>query len=210
MYGVTFGSITSASLNLIGAQKIIGYPAPKVSKVPVPGSDVTLDFTEAFGGVHYNNRTISLVFLSLQPWSNQMAQDSTVKNALHGKKMNIVFSDDPNYYWRGRITVGNWEYYKGAGKVIVTIDADPYKYKNAETIKTQTGDGTVTLTNEGRMPVVPYIDASAAATLEWTDHSVAISAGDDQRIPQLVLEEDVQVEIETSGTVTFHYREGSL
>ena len=135
MFSVTFyktsaltNGTTSTSLNLIGAQKTIGYPQTKTTTISVPGSDVTLDFTEAFGGIHYNNRTISLVFLSLQPWSDQMAQDSTVKNALHGQKMFIVFSDDDQYYYLGRITVGDWEYYQGAGRVVVTIDAEPYKY----------------------------------------------------------------------------------
>lgn len=210
MYGVTFGSITSASLNLIGAQKTIGSPQPKVSTISVPMSDVTLDFTEAYGGVHYDNRTITLVFLSLQPWSDQMEQDSTVKNALHGKKMNIVFDDDDDYYYVGRVTVGDWEYYQGAGRVTVTIDAEPYKYKAVETTKTQSGNGTVTLSNK-RMPVVPYISATASTTLAWDGNSVTIAAGNNQRVPQLVLEEgSTEITVTTSGSVTFKYREGSL
>lgn len=141
MFSVTFydsadlnGGASSAGFNLIGAQKTIGSPLPKTTTIPVPGSDVTLDFTEAFGGVHYNNRTITLVFLSLQPWSNQMAQDSTVKNALHGKKKYVVFSDDANYYYVGRVNVGDWEYYRGAGRITVTIDAEPYKLKKTDTV----------------------------------------------------------------------------
>lgn len=172
----------------------------------VPGSDITLDFTEAFGGVHYNNRAITLVFLSLRPWTSQMAQDSAVKNALHGQKMHIVFSDDPDYYWNGRISVGDWEYYKGAGRVIIMIDADPYKYKSQETVVS--GSGSITLTNS-RMAVVPYVSAASAVDLEWGEYSVSIDAGNDQLIPQLVLEEG-NTEITASGEVTFRYREGSL
>ncbi|MBQ3330802.1 MAG: hypothetical protein IJG87_06450 [Ruminococcus sp.] len=181
-----------------------------MSTISVPGSDETLDFTEAFGGVHYERRTITLIFLSLQPWSDQLEQDSSVKNALHGQKMNIVFSDDDDYYYVGRITVGDWEYYKGAGRVTITIDADPYKYKATETTKTQSGNGTVTLTNS-RMAVVPYVSASAAATLAWSGNSVSISVGNNQLIPQLVLEQgDTEITVTTSGTVMFKYREGSL
>ena len=210
MFSVTFGSITSASLGIIGAQKKIGYPRPKTTTISVPGSDVTLDFTEAFGGVHYENRTITLVFLSLEPWSDQMEQDSTVKNALHGRKMNIVFSDDPEYNYIGRITVGDWEYYRGAGRVTVTINAEPYKYKTQETTVDSSGNETVTLTN-GRMPVVPYVSTDAAITLEWLGYSVALAAGNDQLIPQLVLEEgDTDVEITGAAEVSFRYREGSL
>lgn len=175
----------------------------------MPGSDVTLDFTEAFGGVHYNNRTITLVFLSLKPWSAQMAQDSSVKNALHGQKMSVVFSDDPDYFWLGRVTVGDWEYYKGAGKVTVTIDAEPYKYKNAMTTVSKSGAGTVTLTNS-RMPVAPIVTASAACTLAWDGYSVSIAAGE-QIIPQLVLPQGYTVvTITGAADVSFEWREGSL
>ena len=141
-----------------------------------------------------------------------MAQDSTVKNALHGRKMNIVFSDDPNYYYVGRISVGNWEYYKGAGRVVTTIDAEPYKYKSTETVKSSaiTTSGTVVLAN-GRMPVVPYVSTNAAVTLAWGSYSVSISAGDNQLIPQLVLEEgNTTITVTGTATVGFRYREGSL
>lgn len=135
-----------------------------------------------------------------------MAQDSTVKNALHGRKMDIVFSDDPTFFWRGRISVGDWEFYKGAGRVTITVDAEPYKYKNEETVVS--GSGSLTLENS-RMPVVPYVSAAAAVDLAWDGYSVSISAGNDQLIPQLVLNEG-ETEITASGEVTFRYREGSL
>lgn len=135
-----------------------------------------------------------------------MAQDSAVKNALHGRKMQIVFSDDPGYYWNGRISVGAWEYYQGAGRVTITIDAEPYKYKSTETVVS--GSGELTLSNS-RMPVVPRVSASASTTLTWDGYSVTISAGNDQLIPQLVLEEGDTV-VTASQSVTFRYREGSL
>ena len=158
IFTATFGTITSTSLDLIGAKKTIGFPSTKTDTVSIPSSDVTLDLTEAFGGPYYNNRKITLEFLSLQPWSDQMEQDSTVKNALHGQKMKVVFSDDPDYYWLGRINVGDWTYYKGAGKVVITIDAEPYKYALTgdeyewEADDYLTGD-IVTLQTQGAYPL---------------------------------------------------------
>lgn len=188
---------------------MIGSPAAKTSTVDVPGSDLTLDFTEALGGVHYKNRTITLVFLSLEPWDDSIANDQRLKNAIHGRKMNISFDDDPDYYWVGRINVGDWTFYKGASKIQVTIDAEPYKYRARETTKSS-GAGTVKLKN-GRMPVVPYVSTTGETTLAWTGHSVTLSSGADQIIPQLVLEEGTTtITITGSATVTFRYREGSL
>ena len=211
MFSVTFGEITSDSLNLIGAQKVIGYPRVKTRTVAVPGSDVTLDFTEADGSIHYENRQIKLTFLSLKPWSQQMAQDSSVKKALHGRKFNIVFSDDTDFYYVGRVSVGDWEFYRGAGRVIIMIDAEPYKYKATVTTQSVTAvdDGEITLTN-GRMPAVPTITADAACTLSWDDYSAEVSAGE-QIIPQLVLNPgSTVVTVTGSATVSFEWTEGSL
>ena len=189
---------------------MVGSPTAKVSKVPVPGSDVTLDYTDYFGGVHFNNRTITLTFLSLEPWDDSMANDMRLKNAIHGKKLEIVFDDDPDWYWAGRVNVGEWTYYRKAGKIVVTIDAEPYKYKQRETVKTSAGNEIVKLRNS-RMPVVPYVSTSGEVTLAWMGHSVTISSGADQIIPQLVLEEGVtDVQITGAATVSFRFREGSL
>lgn len=190
----------------------MGSPRAKTSTVSVPGSDLTLDFTDAFGGVHFNNRTITLTFLSLEPWDDSMLNDMRLKNALHGRKMEIAFDDDPDWYWVGRIHVGEWMYDRRAGKITVTIDCDPYKYKRRETVKTvtTTNSGSVTLKNS-RMPVVPTVSTSAEVTLAWTGYSVTLSAGNNQVIPQLVLEQGVtEVTITGSANVTFRYREGSL
>lgn len=207
---MNFGSYSSDDFDLILASRVIGTPTAKVSKVSVPGSDVTLDFTDYFGGVHFNNRTITLTFLSLEPWDDSMANDMALKNAIHGKKLEIVFDDDPDWYWLGRVNVGDWTYYRRAGKITVTIDCDPYKYKKRETVKTSAGNETITLRNS-RMPVVPYVSTSGEVTLAWSGYSVSLAAGNDQIVPQLVLEQgSTQVEISGVATVSFRYREGSL
>lgn len=189
---------------------MIGTPTAKVSKVSVPGSDVTLDFTDYFGGVHFNNRTITLTFLSLEPWDDSMANDMRLKNAIHGRKLEIVFGDDPDWYWAGRVSVGEWTYYRRAGKITVTIDCEPYKYKRRDTVKRSSGNEVITLRNS-RMPVVPYVSTSGEVTLAWSGYSVTISSGSNQIIPQLVLEEGTtEIAISGAATVSFRYREGSL
>ena len=190
---------------------MVGSPTAKVSKVSVPGSDVMLDFTDAFGGVHFNSRAITLTFLSLEPWDDAMANDMRLKNTIHGRKLEVVFDDDPDWYWAGRVSVGEWAYHRGgAGKIVVTIDAEPYKYRRRETVKTSSGNEIVTLRNS-RMPVVPYVSTSGEVTLAWSGYSVTISSGSNQIIPQLVLEEGTtEIAITGAATISFRYREGSL
>lgn len=135
-----------------------------------------------------------------------MAQDKTIKNYMHGQKISMRFLDDPNWYYSGRASVGEWEYYRGAGRLRIALDAKPYKSKWSQT--TVSGSGALTLTND-RMPVSPKISCSSPVTLTWGSYSVSLSAGNNQSVPQLVLKEGDNV-ITSSGQVSFTWREGSL
>lgn len=125
---MTFGDVYCEDLGLILASKNLGNPRVKANKVEIPGSSVTLDFTEAFG-IQYSNRTISLVFLCLDRWDDQYEIEATVRTLLHGQKMRIKFDEDESNYFEGRISVDSWTYYQGAGRVQMSIDCDPWRYK---------------------------------------------------------------------------------
>lgn len=74
-----------------------------------------------------------------------------------------------------------------------------------------TGTTSVTLTNGERKTLIPYITASAPATLAWSGNSVSISSGANIQVPQLVVEKgSLTVSVTSAGQVAFRYREGSL
>lgn len=216
MNGVTFGALYHSydDLDLILSSKIIGSPSVKTSTVDVPGADGVLDFTEFFGEPKYNNRTLTFEFSSIKPYSQQLAQDSTVKNALHGRKMKIVLDDDFDHYFYGRISVGDWKNEKNVGKLTITCDCDPWKYYSEETVVTQSIDTTegvsITLSNS-RRSVSPQITTTAEVTIAWEGGSSSLSAGNDWTIPELVLKEGNTVLTCTgTTTLTFKYRQGEL
>lgn len=208
---MTFGSLHSQNdLNLFLATKDLGSPAPKTAVVDVPCSSQQIDYTEAFGDVQYSNRIIKMVFLSMQPWTDQMLNDATVKNALHGRKMQIRFDDIPGVYFVGRISVGGWQYYYGAGKIEVEVNADPWRYKDTITTETQTGDGTITLSNLRRW-ATPRVTTTAEATLAWSGYSVALGTVTDVLVPELILKDgDTAITVTTAGAVTFNWQEAGL
>ena len=213
MNGITFGTYHSyTDLELILSSKIIGAPSVKTETVEVPGADGVLDFTEFFGEPKYNNRTLTFEFTSIKAWSSQLTQDSTIKNALHGKKMKIILDDNPNYYFYGRVSVGDWTSDKNIAKLTITCDCDPWRYKMTETTVTQsiTDSGTVALSNL-RRSVVPRISTDAAITIAWTGGSASLAAGNDQLIAALVISQgNTTLTITGTATVTFKYQEGGL
>lgn len=212
MNGITFGGFHSyRDFSLILAPKTIGTPSPKTEVIDIPGGDGVLDLTEFFGEVKYNNRQLSFDFSTIVPQSQFMTLFSTVQNALHGQKMNIVLDDDPDWYYIGRITVNEWKADKNIGKLTIDCDCEPYKYKQDQTVITQeiSGSGTVTLTN-GRRRVVPTITTTAAMTIAFGGSSWATSAGTFV-IPELelVAGENI-ITVTGTGTITFTFQEAEL
>lgn len=114
-----------------------GTPSPKLSTVNVPGMDGILDMTEAnTGSVKFGNRTMVLNFAAKVDLADQAAFEATVMDALHGRQINqIVFDDDPDWYYSGRVSVRFADKKPWKERVILTVDAAPYAMKGVETVQ---------------------------------------------------------------------------
>lgn len=131
MQGVTFGTYHSyrAWGLLLKSKPFITQPKPKEKLVEVPGSDLVLDLTESLTGkVHYSPREIKCEFLTVESRSRWQKIHSDVMNAVHGKRLKIVLDDDQDYYFMGRVLVGEPKYDKGAMTFEITATVEPYRY----------------------------------------------------------------------------------
>ena len=183
---MTFGDIYCEDLDLILASKNLGNPRVKTNKVEIPGSSVTLDFTESFG-IQYSNRTISLVFLCLDRWDDQYEIEATVRTLLHGQKMRIKFDEDESYYFEGRISLDSWAYYQGAGRVQMSIDCDPWRYKVVtQTIEQSVANwtardyGIARIVNNGIRTVPLFLIASDSKYVKIGNQDVRIIPLDEE------------------------------
>ena len=82
------------TFGLILTRKTIGAPAPKVLTVDIPGGDGSIDYTEYFGEINYNNRELKFEFASIMNPKNFLKAYTRILNLLNGRKMKIVLSDD--------------------------------------------------------------------------------------------------------------------
>lgn len=214
MKGVKFGTFhTYDDFGLVLSEKEIKSPTPKIKQIEVEGSDGVLDMTEAFGGVKYNNRSLSFTFTYpyISTEEDFLGLFTTVQNAIHGQKMNVVLDDDLEHYYFGRVSVNEWKSEKKMGKIVIEVDSEPYKMMVEETVVTRSVSGslTINLTN-GRKHVVPTITSSAAMTYAFGIYSKSVSAGT-FRIPEFELVEgNNEITVTGTGTVTFRYRKGDL
>lgn len=209
---ITFGEHEQEEFGLLPKQVIISPPEVKTYLVSVPGRSGSLDFTEALtdGQVVYNDRLLTITMYCFADEEQLPKMESACKNALHGKKMNIVMDCDPGYYYRGRLSV-DWVSEDNIDIATITATCDPYKYKRTPTVKEfdVSGSLSVTLPND-RMPVVPTVTTDAEMTIVFGENTLVFPAGT-RRAPVLLLTEGQNtLTLTGTGHIKFEYQEGAL
>ena len=220
MIGKVFfdGKDTYTEYGLLLASKSISLPEVRTNMIDVPGRDGLLDASEVLAGeVTYKNRTIKLNLTGVDTVSGKKwpATISDFCNKVHGKRVKVTFPEDTTHYYSGRCFVGQVELVKMRQAIPVTVDCDPWKYKNAKTTVTGTvpesGTLSLTLANE-RRPVVPTVEVSAAATLTFGGKDIAVGAGTHRSLDIRLVAGNNAITIAAAAgtTVSVTYQEASL
>lgn len=226
MYGVKFGNYHSyEDFNLILVSKTIGAAKPKRASVDIPAGDGEIDYTDYFGDVNYENRSLAFEFNTIGSIENFLPLFSTIQNTIHGQRLKIVLDEDPEFYYLGRINVNEWKSDKRINKLTIEVDADPYKYRALKTTIAQTittTQSTITCMNL-RKRVVPTIKATVAANVTFNTYdengtlietyTKSIAANQevtDSNIQFKPGQNTLLVTGTASGTITIEYQEGGL
>lgn len=212
----------------------ISPPSAKTVFVELPGGNGQLDLSDSLtGDIAYDTRTIQCHFLVKPPSSRWSAVYSEVMDYLHGKRMKIVFDEDPNYYYVGRVEVNQWESDRANSTLTIDATCDPFKYECASSLEDwkwdpfcfEDGvireyadlrvDGTYTLMISGsRKPIVPtfLVTPDDGSGLQVTFEGKTYSLQDgSSRAPDLVIREGEHELLFTgNGTVSVDYRGGRL
>lgn len=215
---------------LILTQKNISFPEVQSVYVSVPGRDGPIDLSEALtGSVKFNERTISLQFFSIAPAQKWADQYATLLNKWLGVRTHIIFDDDSNYYWNGRIEKIQQDQDGSHMRYSVEIKADPYKmdlYSSTEDWIWDTFDFDNGVANEGkdisvsgekviylyagRKRAYPIITASVEMKLIFRQKSYVIPKGTTSMYEIVLDQGDNELLFQGSGTITLEYRGGSL
>lgn len=215
MKGITFGSLHSYNdLKLLLTSKEIGSPAVKVRKIDIEGADSALDLTDFFGEPKYEDVTHKFNFSTIVPQAQFLTWFSTVKNALHGKKLRIILDDDPLFYYMGRISVSSFTNDKNIGMISIEAYCEPYKYKLENTVVSKAVSGTqaIILTN-GRKRAVPEVTIATDTSIriEYQGSNIWDLGSGSYTLPELELVEGANtVTVTGTGTITFEWQEGDL
>lgn len=123
------GEFHTSDLGLRMTGLKIPQPSAKTNYVNVPGTSGSIDLSEVYGGVTYDNRdglTFTFVLRNdFEDWARAI-QDLAAK--IHGKKCKVIVDNDPNYYYMCRLKIDYEKSKKSVGTITISGTAEPYKY----------------------------------------------------------------------------------
>lgn len=144
MNDIKIGTYNMQDFGLYLPEYTIPSPTPQTKFIDIIGRDGPVDLSNALGDIHFGARKWTLNFKCFDPTINWHTLTTNVMNAIHGKRLNFEFADDPNYFWTGRFNVVNYTPRNGEGTIRVDITSDPFKYTKLATIVQETVPKTTT------------------------------------------------------------------
>lgn len=203
----------------------------KTRYVDIPGADGVVDMTEwPQGYVTFKNRQGTFTFLCPER-SKWDATLTAVTSALHGQFADIVKDEEPNFRYRGRLSVDQMDYADARGIITITAEMEPYKFERTTTVADWLWDpfsfetgiireyGNLTIDGETEVTVwsspaggSPMITVSDDMTLEVDGTTYNLTAGDNS-LPELQLPRAVEAVTFTftgTGTASIYFWPGYL
>lgn len=179
----------------------VSMPQIRTKFIEIPGAFGTLDLTELLTGCPvYGDRTGSWEFImdpdreDMASWANLY---QTIAMYVHGRRRRVVFTDDPEYYYEGRLAVAGLESEDGYTTLTINYELDPYKLPVHDPFDTGwlwdpfdfetgvipqgksttiSGTTTVTLYRQSE-DYSPAFKCSSAMTLEYEGRTYSLISG---------------------------------
>lgn len=112
-------------------------PERKTNFIEVPGMDGLHDFSELLTGKPQfkNRKKVVTLVVSDKNKMNHSEVYSKLLNTFHNKRAKLIFDDDANYFYLGRLNIETKHERNSPQVIILEIDADPFKYEVASSLE---------------------------------------------------------------------------
>lgn len=208
-HSITFGEKnTYADWHIVPEVRPAIVPAtPKLIYDDLPGANGSLDLTTALTGlVNYNDRADTLSFIVLNGYGPWYDRYSTISHYLGGKKMKMVLSDEPDYYYFGRFSVASWTSEEHWSKIEIDYHVDPFKYSQLEeSMDFSLTNGTAVLRDIEELTQLT-ITSNASTVATFNDRMHIIVANEPYNKMAVWPDENGEVQISFLGTVNVNIK----
>lgn len=190
----------------------VGTPEPVIKLIEVPGRPGKLDATLALNGkVNYSSRKVSATFhirdITYDAWITLL---STLFKLFDGTESKMIFSNDPNWYYKGRFTVSPSKSNPVTGNITIECDnAFPYKLETVTVEDTISSSKYVYCTGKDYNGAVT-IYSSVAMSVTFSGTTYQLSAGNNT-VPEIHFASGSNsLRFVGTGTVRITYERGVL
>ena len=197
-------------LGLFLSDVTITEPEAKRTLIDVPCRDGALDLSYALSDeLYFKNRKLTLTFKKTDYTNSWLTVFSEIASQLHGQKMWVTFSSDPDYRWTAFVTVDPSSAYN-VGTIKVILDAYPFKQQViTKTTGTTSAGVTVHCPVTMRSTHIEVTTMLESCTITYDGTTYTFSAGVNM-IPDFRLQPgDNELIVKGSGgSVTIVYYDG--
>lgn len=204
----------------------VAQPEVKTNFIDVPGGDGQLDYSDVLTGkIRYGRRTGSWEFW-LKPGESWVDVYTDILMTLHGQSERLVLSDDPDYFYSGRVSINDWKSEEKNSTIVLDYNLDPYKYISDSTkgydwlwndlfdniiyYGTFDVDGTKArnLINPSRLEISPTFICSAQMTVTFDDVDHVLVEGENKSDAIVLQPGDNKMTFKGTGRVLVDYALG--
>lgn len=194
----------------------IGLPELKTHFIELPLESTTIDLSEVVTGrSSYGTRKIKL-YLGKKDKAPPMWADtiSRIAGAIHGKRLPVILSFDPEFYYIGRFSCETEKISYRRSVYQITATCDTYKYCRKLTERTVDVDGTkeISLLNMEMVTSPTFTTDATDITASCNGEGArTVFPGTDVNIPDiLLLPGQNLLTLTGSGVVKIKYQEGMI
>lgn len=120
---------------LILTRQDIGLPKVRTNYIKIEGRNGSLDMSEIYNSVFYDNRTLTFTFSTVSSIYEWDELRTRIANDLHGQLAYITTYSDSQYRYVGRCSVDKYQSSKGLGTITIKCECEPFKTLPNETAK---------------------------------------------------------------------------
>lgn len=201
------------------ARPDFGSPEPVTTLVDIPGRYEPLDLSETLTGhIMYSPRegTWNFYVFNDYPEYNWVKVRDSIMRHIHGKILDVIPEDDPDYFYRGRLTA-EWASDENWSTVDIGYTLNPFKHP----VKNPTNYENIKVNGSATLTVVGYDEYVVPSFKVETANDAGLYVGVDDRYiwlgegtytdPTLELGPGNHVmKFSGNGTVSVIYRGGLL
>lgn len=220
----------------LGNNNYIGDPEMETTYIKVPGRTGLIDASEAVAGRRvFTKRQLAFKLGGVHEKLTWDGVISALRNNVQGRICRLTLDNDPNYYWRGRVYIEDFDRFQGLGTFTISVPtAEPYKYSKSSSSEPWLWDpfnfetdvitylpsqeivvsGTITIPAGHMLTSPTFIVADIVGdsfTVDYNGITYPLTQGTNS-IPSIMVGGDAEVQLDFTGTakVQVNYRSGSL